>query len=75
MFSRATTYVDVLVYVGDGTSDIAAARLAHAVFARDSLLSGLKGSYDAELRPFGDLRDVARGLGEVVALHQRDGPN
>ena len=55
-----------VIYVGDGTSDIAAASMCHVVFARDTLLSGLEGRYSDTLRPFDTLHDVARGLHEIA---------
>jgi 2-hydroxy-3-keto-5-methylthiopentenyl-1-phosphate phosphatase len=51
-----------VIYVGDGTSDIAAASRCAAVFARDSLLSGLRDGYEGVLLPFATLLDVAHGL-------------
>ena len=51
-----------VIYVGDGTSDIAAASRCAVVFARDSLLSGLKDDYEGVLLPFDTLLDVAHGL-------------
>jgi 2-hydroxy-3-keto-5-methylthiopentenyl-1-phosphate phosphatase len=53
-----------LVYVGDGTSDLAAASLASMVFARDSLLSALSGK-SHNVKAFDDLHDVARSLREL----------
>jgi 2-hydroxy-3-keto-5-methylthiopentenyl-1-phosphate phosphatase len=51
---------DFVVYVGDGTSDIEAAKLAQAVFARDTLLDALAGSHPqvAALETFGDVQRV-----------------
>jgi HAD superfamily phosphoserine phosphatase-like hydrolase len=52
-----------VIYIGDGTSDIAAAILCDAVFARDGLLTGLQNTaYRGELRAFETLHDVARML-------------
>jgi HAD superfamily phosphoserine phosphatase-like hydrolase len=51
-----------VIYVGDGTSDIAAASLCGTVFARDSLLTGLRGAYKGRLCAFETLLDVADGL-------------
>jgi 2-hydroxy-3-keto-5-methylthiopentenyl-1-phosphate phosphatase len=58
---------DRLIYVGDGTSDVPAARLAQIVFARDALFSALKSDYDGELRNFEDLHDVSRGLEDICS--------
>jgi HAD superfamily phosphoserine phosphatase-like hydrolase len=52
----------IVIYVGDGTSDIAAAVRCSVVFARDSLLEGLQGRYQGILLPFETLTDVAQGL-------------
>jgi len=49
-------------YVGDGTSDIAAAVKCTVVFARDSLLTGLHGRYEGIVLPFDNLLDVVKGL-------------
>jgi HAD superfamily phosphoserine phosphatase-like hydrolase len=57
----------LLVYAGDGGSDVAPAQRCDLVFARESLLSGLPGSFHGTVRPFGTLHDVARGLEEVFA--------
>ena len=57
---------ECLVYVGDGSSDIAAARLAGTVFARDSLLTSLQEGFAGAVRPFETLHDVARGLEELT---------
>jgi 2-hydroxy-3-keto-5-methylthiopentenyl-1-phosphate phosphatase len=58
----------MVIYVGDGTSDIAAASKCAAVFARDSLLAGLREQrYDGRLQAFDTLLDVARGLSSLVA--------
>lgn len=50
-----------VIYVGNGLSDIAPARLAHRIFARDALLNSCK---EANLNhtPFNDFNDVVRGL-------------
>jgi HAD superfamily phosphoserine phosphatase-like hydrolase len=59
-FRRAAGAV---IYIGDGTSDVAAAILCDAVFARDSLLTGLQSSaYQGQLYAFETLHDVARML-------------
>jgi HAD superfamily phosphoserine phosphatase-like hydrolase len=55
-----------VIYVGDGTSDVAAASLCFAAFARDSLLTGLQGSYKGALFPFETLQDVARELDALL---------
>jgi len=55
-----------VIYVGDGASDIAAASMCHAVFARDSLLTGLADRFQGELRPFDTLHSVAHGLREMA---------
>jgi len=56
-----------VVYVGNGPSDMPAARLAHHVFARGQLLALCK---EANLNhtPFVDLNDVVRGLELVPRL-------
>lgn len=51
---------DFVVYCGDGTSDIAAARLAGVVFARDALLRGLGG--EPRVYPFDSFHDVVTVL-------------
>jgi 2,3-diketo-5-methylthio-1-phosphopentane phosphatase len=56
---------DVLVYAGDGGSDVAPSLLADVVFARESLLSGMPSSYAGTIQPFETLHDVARGLREL----------
>jgi 2,3-diketo-5-methylthio-1-phosphopentane phosphatase len=58
---------DVLVYAGDGGSDVAPAQLSDIVFARESLLSGMPASFAGIVRPFETLHDVARGLEEQFA--------
>jgi 2-hydroxy-3-keto-5-methylthiopentenyl-1-phosphate phosphatase len=55
----------VLVYAGDGSSDIAPAMRCDVVFARDSLLRGLPRSFAGTLLPFETLHDIARGLQEL----------
>jgi HAD superfamily phosphoserine phosphatase-like hydrolase len=57
---------DLLVYVGDGTSDLAPASLARLVFARDSLLAGMSPGFTGSLRPFDTLDDVAAELEELL---------
>lgn len=54
-----------IVYIGDGLSDITAARRAYHVFACDQLL-GLCQETNVKCTPFTDLNDVVRGL-EVLA--------
>jgi len=48
---------DFVAYVGDGTSDIEAARRAQAVFARDTLLRALDGVHP-RIYPFETFHDV-----------------
>jgi 2-hydroxy-3-keto-5-methylthiopentenyl-1-phosphate phosphatase len=48
---------DFVVYIGDGASDIEAARLAPVVFARDTLWSALKDEHPA-IYPFETFHDV-----------------
>lgn len=48
---------DFVVYVGDGASDVEAARLAAVVFARDTLWARLKDEHD-RIFPFDSLADV-----------------
>lgn len=55
-----------LVYVGDGSSDVAPAQLASIVFARDSLLSGMPAAFQGRLRAFETPEDVAKGLDEML---------
>jgi 2-hydroxy-3-keto-5-methylthiopentenyl-1-phosphate phosphatase len=50
-----------LVYIGDGTSDIAPARRSHHIFAIDSLLKHCE-SAGVECVPFFDLRQVAGAI-------------
>lgn len=57
---------EVLVYAGDGSSDLAPARLAGIVFARDSLLSGLAEDFAGSVRPFDTLLDIAREIGALL---------
>ncbi|MGI8925948.1 MAG: HAD-IB family phosphatase [Tepidiformaceae bacterium] len=52
---------DFVVYVGDGRSDVEAARLAPAVFARDTLWEQLKDEH-ARIYPFETFHDVLRVL-------------
>ncbi len=58
---------DLLVYVGDGSSDVAPAQLASVVFARDSLLTRLPATYQGTVRPFETLHDVARELEDYIS--------
>ena len=62
---------ELLIYVGDGSSDLAPAQLASLVFARDSLLSRMPSSYQGALRPFETLLDVAAGLQELFSGSSR----
>lgn len=48
---------DFVAYVGDGASDVEAARLAPAVFARDTLLRRLAGAHP-RLFPFETFHDI-----------------
>ena len=50
-----------VVYVGNGDSDIHAARYAHHVFARDTLLECCREN-GINCMPFADLNDVVEGL-------------
>ena len=50
-----------MVYVGNGDSDIYAARHAHHVFARDMLLEYCHEN-SIICKPFADLNDVVKGL-------------
>ncbi len=52
---------DFVAYVGDGTSDVAPARLASAVFARSTLLESLRHEHP-RLHPFESFHDVRRVL-------------
>jgi len=52
---------DFVAYVGDGASDIPAARLTQAVFARDTLLARLGGEHP-RIWPFESFRDVVAVL-------------
>jgi 2-hydroxy-3-keto-5-methylthiopentenyl-1-phosphate phosphatase len=58
---------NLLVYAGDGTSDLDAGRLAGVVFARDSLLTGLSEDFAGTLRAFETLHDIARDLEALLA--------
>ena len=50
-----------LVYIGNGSSDIPSARLAHHVFATDELLTYCQET-NLNCTPFVDLKDIVRGL-------------
>jgi 2-hydroxy-3-keto-5-methylthiopentenyl-1-phosphate phosphatase len=50
-----------VIYIGNGISDIYAARRAHHVFATDELLDSCK-EMNIKYTPFDDLHDVIRGL-------------
>ena len=65
---RFRELADVLVYAGDGGSDVAPAQLSDVVFARESLLTGMPASFPGIVRPFETLHDVARGLQELYGL-------
>lgn len=52
---------DFVAYVGDGASDMAAATLAPAVFARSTLLEEMAGRH-ARVRPFETFHDVIATL-------------
>jgi len=55
-----------IVYVGNGISDISAARQSHHIFATEDLLDYCK-EMNLNCTPFDDLNDVVRGL-EALAL-------
>jgi 2,3-diketo-5-methylthio-1-phosphopentane phosphatase len=48
---------DFVVYVGDGASDVQPAKLASAVFARDTLLARLDGAHE-RIYPFETFTDI-----------------
>jgi len=50
-----------VIYVGNGISDIDAARLSHHIFATEDLLACCK-KKNINCTPFADLNDVVRGL-------------
>lgn len=52
---------DFVAYAGDGASDVEAAKLAQAVFARDTLLRELDGVH-AHIYPFETFHDVVQVL-------------
>lgn len=52
---------DFVAYVGDGASDVPAASMAQAVFARDTLLARLEGEHP-RVRPFETFHDVVAAL-------------
>ncbi|RJQ40449.1 MAG: 2,3-diketo-5-methylthio-1-phosphopentane phosphatase [Dehalococcoidia bacterium] len=54
-----------IIYVGNGWSDIFAARLAEYIFACDDLLS-LAGEEGLPVEPFGDFNDVRKGLERLM---------
>ncbi|MFN0093739.1 MAG: HAD-IB family phosphatase [Dehalococcoidia bacterium] len=56
---------DLVVYAGDGASDVEAARLAHAVFARSTLLERLDGARE-RVFPF-------ETFGDVVTILEQEG--
>ncbi len=53
-----------VIYIGNGISDIPAARLSYRVFARDDLLTHCS---EAGLKclPFDDMHDIVRGLADI----------
>jgi 2-hydroxy-3-keto-5-methylthiopentenyl-1-phosphate phosphatase len=53
-----------IVYIGNGISDISAARLSYRVFARDDLLEYCSES-SLKCIPFDDLNDVIKGLADI----------
>jgi 2-hydroxy-3-keto-5-methylthiopentenyl-1-phosphate phosphatase len=53
---------DLLIYVGDGGSDVAPAQLCDAVFARDKLLARITQTYSGVVQAFETLHEIARGL-------------
>lgn len=59
---RASLPAGAVVYVGDGYSDLCAARAAERVFARDRLCGYLDAA-GTRWEPFADLNDVLRALG------------
>ncbi len=56
---------DFVTYVGDGPSDIAPAKMAHAVFGRGALLEALEGTHD-RVFPYETFHDI-------VSILHRDG--
>lgn len=52
---------DFVAYAGDGASDVPAARLAQAVFARDTLLARLEPEHP-RIRPFETFNDIVAVL-------------
>ena len=68
-FKEAYTklYIDKgyrVVYIGNGISDIPAARLSYRIFARDDLLDHCKEA-NLEYIPFDDMNDVINGLADI----------
>ncbi len=57
---------DFVAYVGDGASDVPAAKLAQAVFARDTLLARLSGDHP-QLHAFETFHDVVSVLAGEAA--------
>ena len=53
-----------IIYIGNGISDIPAARLCHRVFGRDDLLEHSSGA-NLQCIPFDDLNDVINGLADI----------
>jgi 2-hydroxy-3-keto-5-methylthiopentenyl-1-phosphate phosphatase len=54
-----------IIYIGNGTSDIPSARLAHHIFATGPLLSHCRQA-NLKCTPFADLNDVVKGM-ELLA--------
>ena len=52
---------DTVIYIGDGESDVAAAKLAERVFARSTLLERLRGVHD-DVTAFETFHDVVASL-------------
>jgi 2-hydroxy-3-keto-5-methylthiopentenyl-1-phosphate phosphatase len=53
-----------IVYIGNGISDIPAARLSYRVFAREDLLEHCSET-NLKCIPFNDLNDVIKGLADI----------
>jgi 2-hydroxy-3-keto-5-methylthiopentenyl-1-phosphate phosphatase len=70
-FQRAGDFV---VYVGDGASDVEAAKLAQVVFARSTLLTCLKGVHP-RVYPFETFHDVVAILNREAAAWLRSFPS
>lgn len=50
-----------VIYIGDGSSDIEAAKQAHRIFARDQLLNYCREN-SIECEPFNDFNDIVRKM-------------